>query len=59
MNEHEERLFNNIKIELKQLKAEVTQVLGQVIEAEADVDWHFDQYNEAVGNSEISPKEVK
>ena len=52
MNDHETKLKHDIQQEVRMFKAKLAKLLSDLVDLEADIEWHFDKYNESVGNPE-------
>ena len=47
MNKQETKLKQNIQADIRMFKATLAETLSALIDLEADVEWHFDQYEAA------------
>jgi len=54
MNQQETKLKQNIQADIRMFKATLAETLSALIDLEADVEWHFDQYEAA---NQISPEQ--
>ena len=52
MNQQETKLKQEIQRDVRIFKALLADTLSALIDLEADVEYYFDKYEEAVGNSE-------
>jgi hypothetical protein len=52
MNPQETKLKQDVQMEIRLFKAQLAQLLSDLVDLEGDIEWHFDKYNESVGNPE-------
>jgi len=52
MNTQETKLKQEILSDVRMFKAQLAKCLSDLVDLEADIEYHFDKYNESVGNPE-------
>ena len=52
MNQQETKLKQEILSDVRMFKAQLAKLLSDLVDLEADIEYHFDKYNESVGNPE-------
>jgi len=55
MNQQETKLKQEILSDVRMFKAQLAKLLSDLVDLEADIEYHFDKYNESVGNPESDP----
>jgi len=52
MNQQETKLKQEILSDVRMFQDKFTKLIADLVELEADIEYHFDKYNESVGNPE-------
>ena len=55
MNTQETKLKQEILSDVRMFKAQLAKCLSDLVDLEADIEYHFDKYNESIGNPEADP----